>query len=109
MNIFRSGPNSTSASNPSSGIAPQAATPAPSSSTEQNGTSDEVRLSHMLGSLISALQGSPARMPEQAKKISALSAAVASGRYRVDPYVVSGSIIQHSIRYGGTSYLAPGT
>jgi hypothetical protein len=56
----------------------------------------------MIGSLISALNGSPAQMV----KISELSAAVASGRYHVDAYLVSGSIIEHCMKFGETGYWA---
>jgi flagellar biosynthesis anti-sigma factor FlgM len=62
--------------------------------------SDQVQLSNMSSYLAAALAGSPA----QVAKVSELSAAVSSGQYQVDAFAVSGSIIQHSIEFGGSTY-----
>ncbi len=49
----------------------------------------------------SALSGSSAHVA----KVSKLSAAVSAGKYHVDAYAISGSIIQHSIEFGAANYL----
>jgi flagellar biosynthesis anti-sigma factor FlgM len=64
--------------------------------------SDQVQLSNMSSYLAAALSGSPA----QVAKVSELGAAVSSGQYQVDAFAVSGSIIQHSIEFGGNTYSA---
>lgn len=63
--------------------------------------SDHVQLSSLSSFLASALEGSPAHTA----KVSELGAAVSSGRYQVDAWAVSGSLIQHSIEFGASSYL----
>jgi len=96
MKIFRSGPISFSRLNPLSGSAQNGANGADGSARKQNLPSDEVLLSRTMGTLLSALTDSPAHTA----KISELSTAVASGGYHVDSYLVSGSIIEHTIRFG---------
>jgi len=101
MKIFSNGPDPSSRFNPTPGISPQLPSPEPSSPAE-TAPSDEVRLSHTLGSLMSALRDSSSQVAEQMEKISRLSASVSSGRYYVSAYLVSGSIIDHSLRFGAT-------
>ena len=67
--------------------------------------SDQVQLSNLSSYLASALDGSPAHVA----KVGELGAAVSSGQYHVNADAVSGSIIQHSIEFGGASYLALST
>jgi anti-sigma28 factor (negative regulator of flagellin synthesis) len=67
--------------------------------------SDRAQISGLGSYLASALSGSPAH----AAKLSELGAAVSKGQYQVDAYAVSGSIIQSSIEFGGSSYAALST
>lgn len=71
----------------------------------QIAVSDRAQLSSLSSYLASALNGTPS----QAAKVNQLSADVSRGRYQVDAHTVSGSIIQHSIEFGGTSYLGLNT
>lgn len=66
---------------------------------------DQVDLSNLSSYLASALSGSPAHVA----KVEKLATNVSSGQYHVDSYAVSGSIIQHSIEFGGSAYLALST
>ncbi len=68
----------------------------------QETLSDQAQLSNLSSYLASALIGSPAHVA----KLSKLGTAVSSEQYKVDAYVVSGSIIQHGIEFGGANYLA---
>ena len=67
-----------------------------SSKTRGNraGKDDQVSLSN----LSSALSKADVDSPQQAARLTQLSADVASGRYQIDSYALSGSIIQGSIR-----------
>ncbi|MGA2882393.1 MAG: hypothetical protein ABSG13_25850 [Bryobacteraceae bacterium] len=69
---------------------------------QPSAASDRAQLSSVSSYLASALSGSPA----QVAKVSELSAAVSGGRYQVEAYAVSGSIIRHTIDFGGAGYLA---
>lgn len=66
---------------------------------------DRVQLSNLSSYLAAALSGSAAHVAKLAK----LAAAVSSGQYHADSYAVSGSLIQHSIEFGGSAYLALST
>jgi flagellar biosynthesis anti-sigma factor FlgM len=101
MKISRSDPKTTAALNPSADVVP-AGSAAPSKPGQQAAASDRVQLSSLNGHLASALSGSPAH----AAKLSELDAALSSGQYHMDAYAVSGSLIQHSIEFGATGYLA---
>jgi len=74
-------------------------------SEAQIAVSDQAQLSSLSSYLVSAGNGSPS----QVEKVNQLSADVLRGRYQVDAYAVSASIIQHSIEFGGTSYLGLST
>jgi hypothetical protein len=100
MKIFSSDPNSTPPVDQPAGVAPAPA--GTKQSVIQNLASDRAQLSNLGTYLASALSGSPAHVA----KLSELGAAVSSERYQVDAYVLSGSIIQHGIEFGGASYLA---
>jgi len=106
MKISQPDPKSTSALNPSSGLysgsnevtgVGPSKIASDSKPARQESAPDHVQLSSLSSSLSSALDGSPARLA----KVSELSTAVSSGQYQVDAYAVSGSIIQHSIQFGG--------
>jgi hypothetical protein len=68
----------------------------------QAAPNDRAQLSNLSSYLASALAGSPAHVA----KLSELGTAVSSEQYKVDAYVVSGSIIQHGIEFGGAHYPA---
>lgn len=102
MKISRPGPKPVSGLDRSVGISTAWEGSADSQPLGQTGASDQAQLSSLSSYLASALGGSPAHVA----KISELGAAVSSHWYQVDPYVVSGSIIQHSIEFGVASYLA---
>jgi anti-sigma28 factor (negative regulator of flagellin synthesis) len=72
---------------------------------EAHAASDQAQLSSLSSYLASALNGSVS----QVAKVNQLSADVSRGRYQVDAYAVGGSIIQHSIEFGGTGYLGLST
>ncbi len=95
-------PNSKalSGSDPTAGVGAAAGGSASKQLLPPKAASDQVQLSNMSSYLAAALMGSPA----QVAKVSQLSAAVSSGQYQVDAFAVSGSIIQHSIELGGSSY-----
>jgi flagellar biosynthesis anti-sigma factor FlgM len=117
MNISRTDSKSTSGPNRWAGVGTTvsaakqpvgqtASDPAASDSAASDpAASDKVQLSNLSGYLASALAGSPAHVA----KVGELSAAVSSGKYQVDANAVSGSIIQHSIEFGGASYPAVNT
>jgi flagellar biosynthesis anti-sigma factor FlgM len=102
MKIFRPDSNSTSGLNPLAGAGSSRMGSASKQPLGREAASDQVQLSSLSSHLASALDGSPAL----AAKVSELHAAVSNGQYHVDAYAVSGSIIQHRIEFGGTSYLA---
>jgi anti-sigma28 factor (negative regulator of flagellin synthesis) len=85
--------------------------PAPSAASNQVGKTvsstptDWSQLSNLSNYLASALSGSAAHVAKLAK----LAAAVSGGQYSVDSYAVSGSIIQHTIEFGGSAYWALST
>jgi anti-sigma28 factor (negative regulator of flagellin synthesis) len=62
--------------------------------------SDQEQISSLGRFLATALSGSPVHLA----KVSELSAAVSSGKYHVDAYAVSASIIQNTIEFGGAGY-----
>lgn len=92
--------NSTSGLNASAGVGAAGAGSASKQAAGKATVSDQVQLSNLSSYLSSALSGSPAHIA----KVSELSSAVSSGRYRVDAHSVSGSIIQHGIEFGGGSH-----
>lgn len=75
--------------------------PKPVSSTP----TDRTELSSLSSYLTAALSGSAVHVA----KLANLGAAVSRGRYQVDSHAVSGSIIQHSIEFGGSAYGALST
>lgn len=75
--------------------------PKPVSSTP----TDRAQLSNLSIYLTSALSGSGA----QVAKLAKFAGAVSSGQYQVDSDAVSGSIIQHTIEFGGSAYWALST
>jgi anti-sigma28 factor (negative regulator of flagellin synthesis) len=101
MKISRSDSNSASGLGRSSGVGFLGAAPAPKRPAVQK-ASDQAQVSNLSRYLASALDGSPAHL----SKMGELGAAVSNGRYRVDAYAVSGSIIQHGIEFGGARYSA---
>jgi flagellar biosynthesis anti-sigma factor FlgM len=101
MEITRSDPKSTSGLDRTSGAGPAGTGSASKQPAGQEVASDQVQLSNLSSYLASALSGSPAHVA----KVSELGAAVSSGKYRVDAKAVSGSIIQHSIEFGGAGYM----
>lgn len=78
------------------GKAPELTSTGSSSKTrgQRGGKDDEVSLSN----LSSALSATGTDSPQQSARLTQLSSAVASGKYQVDSYALSGSIIQASIR-----------
>ena len=72
-----------------------------SQTTVQGSEADRVQISTLSAHLSAAL-GESAR---QVKKLPVLAAAVLSGRYHVDPGVVSESIIRHGLQFGGGNYI----
>jgi|ERR1700722_12543912 hypothetical protein len=100
MKIFLPDPNSTPGVDQSAGVGPTTA--GSKQPVTQNAVSDRAQLSNLGTYLASALSGSPAHVA----KLNELGAAVSSEQYQVDAYVLSGSIIQHGIEFGGASYLA---
>ncbi len=104
MKIYGPDPKSTSGLNPSPGVGAGAGS-ASKPSAGQSVATDEAQLSSLSSYLSSALTGPPTHLA----KVSELGAAVATGQYHVDSYVVSGSLIQHSIEFGGTRYSALST
>lgn len=100
MKIPRPDSKSTVGLGPSAGVGRGAMGATPKQPAGQGAVSDQVQLSSLSRYLAAALSGSPAHVA----KTSELGAAVSSGRYRVDAHAVSGSIIQHSIEFGGTGY-----
>ena len=101
MRVSRSVIKSLAALNQSApgGAAGASQNPTPSSPT------DQAQLSQLGSYLASALSGSPAHM----SKLMELGIEVSKGHYQVDAYAVSGSIIQHSIEFGGSGYSALST
>ena len=62
---------------------------------------DQIHLSSFSAYLASA----PSDSPVHVANLSALAGAVLSGRYFVDANLVSASIIQHGLQFGGANYL----
>lgn len=95
---------SRSDSNPNITKVPAASAVGPGSAPNvipaQEAPTDQVQLSALSGYLAAALSGPP----EHAAKVAGLTSAVSTGQYHVDSFTVSGSIIQHSIEFGGSAY-----
>lgn len=102
MNISRLGSKSTPNLQQPAGVSPAGSNGASQQPAPQNPASDQVQLTSMSRYLAAALNGSPAHVA----KVSELSTAVSSGKYRVDANAVSGSLIQHAIEFGGGQPLA---
>ena len=102
MKIPRSDTKSTPGLNHLAGISPARTGSASKQPTSQAAATDQVQLSSLSSYFASALDGSPAHVA----KIGELQGAVSSEQYQVDASVVSGSIIQHSIEFGGAGYLS---
>jgi hypothetical protein len=66
----------------------------------QSAVADQIQLSDLSASLASTRSESPAHLA----KLSSLAAVVSSSRYVVDPYLVSASIIQHTLQFGEAAY-----
>ena len=101
MKISRLDTKTTPGMNHLAGIDPSRAGSGSKPPAGQAAATDQVQLSSLSGYLASALAGSPSHVA----KISELHGAVSNGQYQVDAYAVSGSLIQHSIEFGGASYL----
>jgi anti-sigma28 factor (negative regulator of flagellin synthesis) len=101
MKIYGSDPNNTPKLNPATSAGPVGTGATGQRSVGSDVPTDRAQLSNLSSYLASALDGSPAH----AAKLSELGAAVSSGQYHVDIHAVSGSLIQHSIEFGGSSYL----
>ncbi len=103
MKISRPDSTSTSGLDRSAGLGSAPEGLASQQPIEQTATaaSDEAQISNLSSYLASAFNGSALHLA----KVSELGAAVSSGRYHVDTYVVSGSIIQHALEFGAGSYL----
>lgn len=75
-----------------------AVTPAATASlpaqNEPGGAPDGVQLSNLGRYLGSASNRSPAHI----EKLTALSGAISAGQYNVDPFTISGSLIQYSLQ-----------
>jgi flagellar biosynthesis anti-sigma factor FlgM len=104
MKISGPDPKSTSGLNPSPGVGAGAGS-ASKPSAWQSVATDEAQFSSLSSYLSSALSGSPTHLA----KVSELGAAVSTGQYDVDSSAVSGSLIQHSIEFGGARYSALST
>ncbi|MGB6944008.1 MAG: flagellar biosynthesis anti-sigma factor FlgM [Bryobacteraceae bacterium] len=102
MKISGSNPKSTSGLGRSAAAGPAGPGTVPTQRAGQTQVSDRAQISSLGSYLASALNGSPAHVA----KVNELGAAVSNGRYQVDAHAVSGSIIQHSIEFGGASYLS---
>jgi hypothetical protein len=61
---------------------------------------DQIQLSDLSASLASTQSESPLHLA----KLSALAAVVSSSGYAVDANLVSASIIQHTLQFGGAAY-----
>jgi flagellar biosynthesis anti-sigma factor FlgM len=103
MKISRSNPQSSPVLNSPAAAGSAASNQLPPAAT--SAPTDRAQLSNLSSYLAAALSGSAAHVAKLAK----LAAAVSSGQYQVDPQAVSGSIIQHSIEFGGSAYWALST
>jgi hypothetical protein len=103
MKISRPNPESNSVWDSTAAAGPAASNPSPipASSTP----TDRAQLSNLSSCLAAALSGSAAHVG----KLTKLGAEVSSEQYQVDSYAVSGSIIEHSIQFGGSAYRALST
>ncbi len=102
MKISGSNSKSTSELGRSAAVGPAGAGTASEQPARPTPVSDRAQISSLGSYLAAALNGSPAHVA----KVSELGAAVSNGQYQVDAHAVSGSIIQHSIEFGGASYLS---
>jgi anti-sigma28 factor (negative regulator of flagellin synthesis) len=102
MKISRPDSKSTSGLDRSAGLASAPEGLASQQPNEQTAAaaSDQAQISNLSSYLASALNGSALHLA----KLSELGAAISSGHYHVDTYVVSGSIIQHALEFGTGSY-----
>ena len=73
----------------------------PAGGTFEPFRADRVQLSNLSAHLAAARGDSK----EHIAKLSALTTALLHGQYKVDANVVSDSIIQHSLQFGGANYL----
>lgn len=111
MKIPSTDPNNTPArliavkSNSATSAVPAGAGSASNQSAQLAAPTDRAQLSNLSNYLASALSGSSAHVA----KLFVLGSAVSSGQYHVDAQTVSGSIIQHSIEFGGSRYLGLST
>lgn len=103
MKIPRSSPESNPVRNSTAAVGSVASNPLPQ--TLAGAPTDRAQLSNLSSYLASALSGSAAHVAKLAK----LSTVVSSGKYQVDSYAVSASIIQHAIEFGGSAYWALST
>jgi len=97
MKISRPDSKSTAELDPSAGVGPFEGGSVSKEPVGDAPVSDRVQLSSLSSYLASALNGSAAHV----EQITELTGTVSSGQYKVDSYAVSGSIIQHSIEFGG--------
>ena|SRR5579863_5042133 len=102
MKISRSDTNATSGFSSSIGVGPAGADSASKKQVQATTASDRAQLSTLSSHLASALSGSMTHLA----KLAELSSSVSNEQYHVEADVVSGSIIQHSIEFGGGGYLA---
>jgi hypothetical protein len=97
MKISRPDSKSTAELDPSAGVGPLGAGSVSKDPAGEAPLPDQVQLSGLSSYLASALNGSAAHVAQ----VTELTGTVSSGQYKVDAYAVSGSIIQHSIEFGG--------
>ncbi len=102
MKISGSNSRSTAGLGRPAAIGPAGSRTASKQPAAQTPPSDRAQISSLGSYLASALNGSPAHVA----KVNELGTAVSSGQYQVHAHAVSGSIIQHSIEFGGASYLS---
>ena len=72
-----------------------------SGKSTQSALTDQIQLSDLSASLAFTRGESPQHLA----KLSSLAAVVSGSRYVVDPYLVSASIIQHTLQFGA-NYLS---
>jgi len=78
-----------------------AAAAGPRNGSAERPASDQIQLSNLSAYLAVAQSDTPAH----AEKMSSLSGAVSNGTYHVDASLVSASIVQHSLAWGGANSL----
>jgi hypothetical protein len=97
MKISRPNSKSTADLDQSAGVGSLGTGSVSKGLVERQPVSDQAQLSGFSSYLTSALSGSAVHLAQ----VTALTGTVSSGHYQVDAYAVSGSIIQHSIEFGG--------